>query len=96
MIHLQIITDLEGVTHDWGDITRENFGTLVGVGRLRAGTERGKSTVTVRVELPDGSHAYGETTLEMLRAALAAFDAAELRDAERLDPGLTDGPVGVA
>lgn len=52
-------------------------GRLVGIARLTQGTQSGKSTVTIRVELPDGQTVLAETTLALLNTALVAFNAAE-------------------
>jgi hypothetical protein len=79
MIHLQIITDIEASGHDWSDLEPERFGKLVGIGRLTKGTQQGKSTVTVRMQMPDGSFVYGETTLQMLTTAVQALNAVEER-----------------
>lgn len=79
--------DLETVAHDWSDIHADkNWGKVVGIGRLRKGTVGGKSTVTVRIQLPDGSFAYGETTLDLMRSAMAGFEGAEQRDAQPQSP----------
>lgn len=63
----------------WPDLTKKGFitGQFVGIARLPGGTTSGKSSVTVRIELPDGRTVLAETTLTLLRQAVTAFMAAE-------------------
>lgn len=53
------------------------LGRVVRIGRLPAGTESGKSTVTILIQNADGSRAWGQTTLALLNAALSAMNTAE-------------------
>lgn len=63
----------------WPDLREKGFveGQLVGIARLAKGTMSGRSTVTVRVELPDGQTVLAQTTLHLLNHAVIAFNAAE-------------------
>lgn len=62
----------------WPDL-RDRFivGQWVGIARLADATILGKTSVTVRIELPDGRTVLAETTLQLLQLAMAAFNAAE-------------------
>lgn len=81
MIHLSVHTDGDNC---WPDLVKGEalFGRIVSIARLPHGTEGDKSTVTVRVELPNGTTILAETTLALLEMAMAAFKGAELRDAK--------------
>lgn len=77
---------LEVFTHGdecWLDLKEKGFitGQFVGIARLPGGTVSGRSSVTVRIELPDGRIVLAETTLRLLKNAVAAFMVAE--DMER-------------
>jgi hypothetical protein len=80
MIPLQVLLDGDNC---WPDLkpppNGKGFteGKFVGIARLRKGTTSGNSTVTVRIELPDGQTVLAETTLALLNGALTAFNAAE-------------------
>jgi len=52
-------------------------GTLTGIARLPAGMGSGRSTVTVRIELPDGQTVLAQTSLALLSNAVLAFNTAE-------------------
>lgn len=47
------------------------------IARLEAGMTSGKSSVTVRINLPDGKVVLAETSFALLRNAVLAFDAAD-------------------
>lgn len=51
--------------------------------RLPGGMKSGASSVTIRVDLPDGRVVLVETSLKMLVAVARAFEAADAGDAER-------------
>lgn len=53
-------------------------GCFIGIARLPGGTVSGKSSVTVRIELPDGQVVLAETTLVLLANAVKAFCLAEV------------------
>lgn len=55
--------------------------------RLPGGMSSGNSSVTIRVNLPDGRVVLAETSLALLRMAVQAFDAADAADAERAARG---------
>lgn len=66
----------------WPDLAEKGFiaGSFVAIARLSKGTVSGKSSVTVRIELPDGRTVLAETSLALLRQAVAAFNAAEAQE----------------
>ena len=47
------------------------------VARLAKGMSSGKSSVTFRIDLPDGRTVLGETSLALFQAAARAFRAVE-------------------
>lgn len=51
--------------------------------RLPGGMKSGASSVTIRVDLPDGRVVLVETSLKMLGTVARAFEAADAGDAER-------------
>lgn len=80
MIHLDVHIDGDNC---WPDLVNEhgqpNFisGQWTGIARLPGGTASGKSSVTVRIELPDGRVVLAQTTLDLLVNAVMAFRVAE-------------------
>lgn len=78
MIGLQVIIDGDGC---WPDLKPDKFikGKWTGIARLKAGTTSDKSTVTVRIELPDGQVVLAETTMALLSTAIKAFEIADKR-----------------
>jgi hypothetical protein len=74
VIPLEIILDGDNC---WPDLKAKGFteGELRGVATLPQGTVSGKPTVTVRVELPDGTVVLAETTLSLFLSAADAFKA---------------------
>jgi hypothetical protein len=61
----------------WPEL-KDNFieGKWVGIAHRKQGTARGKPTVAVRIELPDGQTVLAQTTLEFLSTAIRAFEVA--------------------
>jgi hypothetical protein len=59
----------------------EQLGSLTTIARLPAGMASGASSVLVEVTLPDGSKAYGQTSMEMLQNAARAFAIKEQMEA---------------
>jgi hypothetical protein len=51
------------------------------VARLKGGMASGKTSVAIRIDLPDGRVVIAETSLELWNASTAAFRGAEERDA---------------
>jgi hypothetical protein len=74
MIPLEIILDGDNC---WPDLKEKGYlqGELRAIAALPKGTESGKPTVTVRVELSDGTVILAETTLTLLLSAADAFKA---------------------
>ena len=70
----------------WPDLVDENgkpefvVGELIGIARLTNATTTGASSVTLRVELPDGRTILAQTTLALIDVAVMAFKAAEEAD----------------
>lgn len=60
----------------WPELREKGFieGNWTGIARLPNGTVNGKSTVTIRVELPDGQTVLAQTTLTLLSNAMRAFE----------------------
>jgi hypothetical protein len=54
----------------------------ISVARLHGGMQSGKSSVAIRIDLPDGRVVIAETSLACWDAATAAFRGAEQRDAD--------------
>jgi hypothetical protein len=80
VIPLQVVINGDNC---WPDLKDEKgqpthiTGQLTGIARLPRGTELGRSTVTIRVELPDGRTVLAETTLSLMNGAMTAFNAAD-------------------
>ena len=80
MIRLDVYTHGDNC---WPDLIDTNGqpkfveGTLVGIARLPDATAKGNSTVTVRVELPDGTTVLAQTTLALIHNAVNVFKIAE-------------------
>lgn len=55
----------------------EAFGTVSAMARLPGGMASGAASITVELTLPDGTKAYGQTSLALLEAAARAFRASE-------------------
>lgn len=74
MIPLEIILDGQGC---WPDLQKKKFqvGKFVAVAGLPHGTQRGKPTVSVRIEV-DGEVVLAETTLALF---LTAADALKVK-----------------
>lgn len=80
-----LLTPLEVITNGenaWPDLAERGYivGVFVGLARLPNGTVKGNSTVTARIETPDGRVILAQTTFALLRAAVAAFEAADQID----------------
>jgi len=65
-----------------GQVTQADPATLQ-FARLPGGMRSGASSVTIRVDLPDGHVVLVETSLKMLGMVARAFEAADAGDAER-------------
>lgn len=72
----------------WTDLDRKRIATrangrmysIDAIARLPGGMSSGRSSVTIRVDLEDGSTVLAETSLGALTAALNAFHAADDRE----------------
>jgi len=75
-MHLQTIMNGDNC---WPDLKTKGFveGNWIGIARLPKGTTSGNSTVTIRVELPDGQTILAQTTLRLLSNAVRAFEIRE-------------------
>jgi hypothetical protein len=71
---------------DLGD--RLILAKLHGMARLAMGTSMGKSSIALRIDLPDGRTVIAETTLNLLRTAMRAIEAREDMESQqqRLGP----------
>jgi hypothetical protein len=76
MTTLDVHTNGEGC---WPDLGERGFisGQITGIARLPHATESGRSSVTVRIELPTGRIVLAQTTLALLSTAVKAFEVAE-------------------
>jgi hypothetical protein len=74
MIALSIIQDGDNA---WPDLKEKPYveAEWTAVTVLRAGTESGKPSVTLRLELPDGTTALAQTSLALFLTAGDAFKA---------------------
>jgi hypothetical protein len=57
------------------DLMGSDVGNILSVAALPGGTVQGNTTVTLRLDLPDGKTVLTEVTLKLWRAALEAFEA---------------------
>lgn len=89
---LQVIKDGDQC---WPDLKERGCieGLFVALARLPNGTAKGKSAVTARIELSDGRVILAQTTLALLRAAVATFDAADQVDRMNEEFNKTKGVV---
>lgn len=80
MTYLDVHIDGDGAWPDLiDDQGNKNFteGQLVGVARITNGTTGGSSSVTFRIELPDGRIILAQTTFSLIYQATNAFAIAE-------------------
>ena len=76
MITLDITPNLG--TAPWTDLSHVGpLGKISRVGRLPGGTQCGKSTVAILVNMPDGQQVLAETTLALFTGAARALQAAD-------------------
>ncbi|MBX3605346.1 MAG: hypothetical protein KF788_08745 [Piscinibacter sp.] len=78
MTTLRIILDGDGA---FPEAKPERFGLATAIGRLPAGMQSGKSSVVIELTMPDGTKAYGQTSLAMLAMAVQAMQARDEADA---------------
>lgn len=65
----------------WTDLKHvPQMGTITRIGRLPHGTKSGASTVTVCIEMPDGTQVLAQTTLALFLAAARAIEAREAQE----------------
>jgi hypothetical protein len=57
------------------DLMGNDVGNVLQVAALPKGTVSGNTTVTLRLDLPDGKTVMTEVSLKLWRAALEAFEA---------------------
>ena len=83
---IRILTDGDGV---WGDLANSALGkrvihlgenSVIEVARLRGGMQSGKSSVMLRLDLPDGAVVLAETSMALFQTTAAALRGAEERD----------------
>ena len=79
---LKLVVHLDG-DNCWPDL-KDKVGTpdyiftkIVSIARLPAGMQSGLSSVSVRIDLPDGKVVVAETSLALLRNAVLAFEEAD-------------------
>lgn len=88
MTPLTVTPDIERAPWDDLNLARPdiNDGRLARIGLLRHGTEGGKASVGVVIELPDGTHIIGQTTWALFRTAFHALNASPVVAEEVIDP----------
>jgi hypothetical protein len=75
---LNVILDGDGC---WPDI--RSLDPIVAIARLPGGMASGASSVSVRIEMADGTFVHGQTSLAHLSTAIEAFRAADAAEAEK-------------
>lgn len=79
MTALTVIIEGDGA---FPDMKPQQLGVATAISRLAGGMTSGKSSVCIELTLPDGTKAYGETSLATLHMAARVFvqrDVAEGR-----------------
>lgn len=79
MITLKIITDLDGIWKDLRDRQPDiiHVKNNISIGRLSHGMQSGKSSVAIRIDLPDGKVVIAETSMVNFLACARIFNAKE-------------------
>lgn len=75
MIGLSVILDGDGAFKDIAHLLEPKPALLERVVLLQMGTANGKPSVAVLLKKEDGNYLMGETTLELLKTAVAAMVA---------------------
>jgi hypothetical protein len=82
MIPLTITANIDD--DPWTELRSENaqpgLGTIIKIGRLPRGTEAGKSTISVLIEMPDGSIAAAQTTMALMASAMQVLQQVDLQE----------------
>lgn len=89
MTPLKIVLDVErppGLEVDPSRLIHQQMARIGAIGLLRNGTDRGRATVAIRVDLPDGTQVLAETTWRLLWLAAHALAAGPVGAEEVLDP----------
>lgn len=82
MLHTQvIIKEKEDQEPAWKDLNPENTseGTLDGFSILEGGMESGKTSVALKIALPDGKFVLVQTSADIFRALAGSLEGAEQR-----------------
>lgn len=79
MIPLKITTNID--QDPWSDCKITELGLIERIARIPNGCASGKAAVSILIRMADGSCYAGQTTLELLKSAIAAFEGAEHYDA---------------
>jgi hypothetical protein len=81
MIPLAITANIDETP--WTELRNENaqpgLGTIIKIGRLPHGMESGKSTISVLIEMPDGSLAAAQTSMALMTAAMQVLQQVDLQ-----------------
>lgn len=83
MIDLTITPDIEQAP--WTDLTEVIPGKLARIGLLRNGTEGGRASIALLIQLDDGSQVVAETTWRLFNASARALAASPIASEETLD-----------
>lgn len=60
----------------------KEIGLITRIGRLPKGTEAGKSTVTILVEMKDGTRVMAQTTLALMNSAMLMMNGSAEMEGE--------------
>lgn len=92
-VHVSVYCDGEGC---WPDLVQRPEAViearLTSVARLPHGMASGKSSVTIRIDLPDGRVVLAQTSLAILDAAARIFVGAEQQQAAQLAGAAAPAP----
>lgn len=83
MINLTITPDIDQAP--WTDLTEVIPGKLARIGLLRNGTEQGRATIALVIQLDDGTHVVAETTWRLFNASARALAASPVAREETQD-----------
>jgi len=83
MIDLTITPDIDRAP--WTDLTEVIPGKLTRIGLLRNGTEQGRATIALVIQLDDGSHVVAETTWRLFNASARALAVSPVAREETQD-----------
>jgi len=84
---MRVVLDAAGA---FPDITPTNLGECSAIARLPQGMVSGESSVCIELTLPDGSKAYGQTSMRLVSMAVQAFQARDAMESAGQAPAPDD------